>query len=378
MPKRKRRSKKRKGKSKRKKKKSNGVKRGITSFLLFSKYNRPLVKKKYPDMKLGETSKKLGELWRGLTDQQKEMWKKRAKEENEKSGGEPDVVRRRARDVEQAKRSRAQPSDIRQRARILQRAAGSLQSLNRQASHVDSKLPWLCKSCHKKNISAHASCSVCGTRKDANSIQPPLPSRVFKPRSPVQPIVPAKFKYPRLRNVLTKLKLEHFYAEFEKQQVSLETLVDLVRNNDEDLKELIKLIGPRRELKSFIQKHYINKESQSDDETIVPSKTRKKLAAPMPSPVKKKKLFKFVSESDSDSSSESDPPILFQRKGGSPPPQLSTFSQFERRESQPDQEELPLREPKKPAEPPRIRQLPDWCQAPLTKPFPRPDTDKAG
>ena len=42
----------------------------------------------------------------------------------------------------------------------------------------------------------------------------------------------------------------------------METLIDLVRNNDEDLKELIKLIGPRREIQTFIQKHYIKKASR--------------------------------------------------------------------------------------------------------------------
>jgi len=371
MPKRKRKSKRKKGKSKGKKKKTSGVKRPMSSFFLFSKYNRPIVKKKYPNMQLKEVSQKLGQLWRGLRDDQKEMWKKRAKEEADRAVGEPDIVRRRARDIEQARRARIPPSN---RARILQRAAGgSLQNLNRSGPDLDAKLPWLCKTCHKKNIPAHASCAVCGTKKNKHSIQPPLPSKVYKPPKPIKSIVPSKFKYPRLRNALTKIKLERFYTEFEKQEVCLETLVDLVRNNDSDLKEIVPLIGPRRELKSYIQKHYI-KSCESDEETIVPKK--RKTPPPMPSPPKKKKLFNFISESDSDSSS-SDPPILFRKQDASPPPSLSTFSQFERRESESVEpaEKPEAKPPEKPppADPPKPRKLPDWCFAPLTKPFPRPD-----
>ena len=52
--------------------------------------------------------------------------------------------------------------------------------------------------------------------QNLNSIQSPLPSRDFKPQSSVHSIVPEKFKYARLRSVLTRLKLELLYAEFEK------------------------------------------------------------------------------------------------------------------------------------------------------------------
>jgi hypothetical protein len=72
-------------KKKREKKKEEGdtttekPKKKPTSYFLFMKEMRPTILKDYPDLKVTEQSKKLGELWKALSDAEKEEWKVKAK-----------------------------------------------------------------------------------------------------------------------------------------------------------------------------------------------------------------------------------------------------------------------------------------------------------
>ena len=45
--------------------------------MLFSKENRAKVKEDFPDLTFGGVGKKLGELWRALTDEEKQEFKDR-------------------------------------------------------------------------------------------------------------------------------------------------------------------------------------------------------------------------------------------------------------------------------------------------------------
>lgn len=45
--------------------------------MLFSREHRPTVKEENPDMKFGDIAKKLGEMWRALSDKEKEEYKGR-------------------------------------------------------------------------------------------------------------------------------------------------------------------------------------------------------------------------------------------------------------------------------------------------------------
>ena len=57
-------------------KKGGGKKKPLTGFMLFAKEHRPKVKEDNPDLTFGQLGKKLGEMWRALSDSEKEAYKK--------------------------------------------------------------------------------------------------------------------------------------------------------------------------------------------------------------------------------------------------------------------------------------------------------------
>jgi hypothetical protein len=57
--------------------KKTGSKKKVSGWLLFSKENRGKVKEEDADITFGETGKKLGSMWRGLTDEEKQAYKDR-------------------------------------------------------------------------------------------------------------------------------------------------------------------------------------------------------------------------------------------------------------------------------------------------------------
>ena len=54
---------------------SAGGKRALTGFMLFSKENRAKVKEQNPDITFGGLGKKLGEMWRALSEKEKAAFK---------------------------------------------------------------------------------------------------------------------------------------------------------------------------------------------------------------------------------------------------------------------------------------------------------------
>lgn len=66
------------------KKDKNAPKRSPSAFLLYSKELRPQLQQQNPDLKNTEISKKLGEMWRGMSDEDRVQWYDKAKEEAEK------------------------------------------------------------------------------------------------------------------------------------------------------------------------------------------------------------------------------------------------------------------------------------------------------
>merc|ERR1711861_7520 len=55
----------------------NAPKKPLTPFFLFSQEKREEVSKANPEMKLAQIGKKMGELWRGLSDEEKAPYKER-------------------------------------------------------------------------------------------------------------------------------------------------------------------------------------------------------------------------------------------------------------------------------------------------------------
>jgi len=47
-------------------------KRKLSAFIVFSNEMRPVLKEEEPDLSFGMVGKRLGEMWRGLSDRQKE------------------------------------------------------------------------------------------------------------------------------------------------------------------------------------------------------------------------------------------------------------------------------------------------------------------
>eukprot|EP00428_Durinskia_dybowskii_P022208 CAMPEP_0170201124 /NCGR_PEP_ID=MMETSP0116_2-20130129/10_1 /TAXON_ID=400756 /ORGANISM="Durinskia baltica, Strain CSIRO CS-38" /LENGTH=73 /DNA_ID=CAMNT_0010451323 /DNA_START=104 /DNA_END=325 /DNA_ORIENTATION=- len=57
--------------------KKGGAGKKLTGFMLFSKEHREKVKTDNPDLSFGGVGKKLGEMWRALSDKEKEEYKTR-------------------------------------------------------------------------------------------------------------------------------------------------------------------------------------------------------------------------------------------------------------------------------------------------------------
>jgi len=57
------------------KKASGGKKKPLKGFMLFSSEHRAKVKEENPELTFGGIGKKLGEMWRALTDKEKEEYK---------------------------------------------------------------------------------------------------------------------------------------------------------------------------------------------------------------------------------------------------------------------------------------------------------------
>eukprot|EP00523_Entomoneis_sp_CCMP467_P002890 CAMPEP_0168744866 /NCGR_PEP_ID=MMETSP0724-20121128/14316_1 /TAXON_ID=265536 /ORGANISM="Amphiprora sp., Strain CCMP467" /LENGTH=77 /DNA_ID=CAMNT_0008792547 /DNA_START=73 /DNA_END=306 /DNA_ORIENTATION=- len=62
------------------KKAGGGKKKPLTGFMKFSQEHRAKVKEDNPDLSFGGIGKKLGEMWRALTDDEKEAYKGKKKE----------------------------------------------------------------------------------------------------------------------------------------------------------------------------------------------------------------------------------------------------------------------------------------------------------
>lgn len=72
----------------RKSKDLNAPKRPRTSYILFCKDKRAEIKEKFPDLKMPDISKKLGELWKGLKDQKKQPYLDEAAKDKERYDSE--------------------------------------------------------------------------------------------------------------------------------------------------------------------------------------------------------------------------------------------------------------------------------------------------
>jgi HMG (high mobility group) box len=57
--------------------KKGGAKKQLSGFMLFSKEHRSKIKEDNPEMSFGQVGKKLGEMWRELTDEEKVAYKER-------------------------------------------------------------------------------------------------------------------------------------------------------------------------------------------------------------------------------------------------------------------------------------------------------------
>jgi HMG (high mobility group) box len=66
------------------KKDPNAPKKPLTSFMLFSNEVRSQIKKENPDMTFGELGKKIGELFRALSNEKKQKYEDMAKREKER------------------------------------------------------------------------------------------------------------------------------------------------------------------------------------------------------------------------------------------------------------------------------------------------------
>ncbi|GAB4814016.1 hypothetical protein N2152v2_001062 [Parachlorella kessleri] len=66
------------------KKDPNAPKRGLTAYILYSNAVRDEVKKENPEAKMGELSKIIGEKWKGLTDEEKAPFQKKAEADKER------------------------------------------------------------------------------------------------------------------------------------------------------------------------------------------------------------------------------------------------------------------------------------------------------
>ena len=70
-------------KEKKEKEEKPKKKRGMTGYLLFSKENRAAVKEELGEVKPTEVVTEVAKRWKALTDEEREEWNTRAKEEQE-------------------------------------------------------------------------------------------------------------------------------------------------------------------------------------------------------------------------------------------------------------------------------------------------------
>jgi len=73
-----------KGKGTRRKKDKNAPKRPRSAFLFFSMDERPRLHKKYPKLKFGPLSKKLGKEWAKVSDEDRRHYDKQAKKDKKR------------------------------------------------------------------------------------------------------------------------------------------------------------------------------------------------------------------------------------------------------------------------------------------------------
>eukprot|EP00039_Didymoeca_costata_P017955 m.331504 g.331504 ORF g.331504 m.331504 type:complete len:127 (+) comp16746_c0_seq1:159-539(+) len=71
-------------KKQRKKKDPNAPKRGMSAFMIYANEVRAEVKEDHPGIGFGELGKKLGELWRGLSDSEKKPYQNKAAKDKER------------------------------------------------------------------------------------------------------------------------------------------------------------------------------------------------------------------------------------------------------------------------------------------------------
>ena len=67
-----------------KKKKKEGPKRPMTSFLYFSNAKRPEIKDQFPGMSIGEVGKKMGEMWKEASPEDKKIYEDMASKDKER------------------------------------------------------------------------------------------------------------------------------------------------------------------------------------------------------------------------------------------------------------------------------------------------------
>jgi hypothetical protein len=72
------------GKKNKKKKDPNAPKRGLSSFMFYSKERRAVLKVKQPDIAFGEVAKKIGAEWKKLSDSKKSEYQKLAEKDKQR------------------------------------------------------------------------------------------------------------------------------------------------------------------------------------------------------------------------------------------------------------------------------------------------------
>jgi len=245
--KKKKRKTKRKTTRKKKAKKADKPKRGMSSFMFFSKFNRTSIHERCPGISASEVAVKLGEIWRSLDDVKKAKWSKYAKTQNEKD-----------KQLFYAKnpmsKPKAKPAPSKKRTKLLNLPLRSLSALPPSSSSSVNllKKTWVCPSCKYVNPSFTGSCKICYTRL-VGSGGPPVPrklNRVSGSRDPTS------VKFPKLRRFLHESDLLEVYDRLERQNVGFKLLIQIVREGGGDLHELLPSIGNRRRVVEAVNRQY--------------------------------------------------------------------------------------------------------------------------
>jgi len=255
MPGRKRKAKRKKSKGKKKaKKKVNKPKRGMSSFMFFCQFNRTKIQAKFPGITAADVAVKLGAIWRGLDDEKKVKWSQYAKVQNDKK-----------KKIFYDKNPKLKPKVKKlplKKKRLLMRDLTEVSrssfssSAVKNASNALVKKSWTCPSCKFSNPSYTGSCKVCYTRQPG-SHGPPVPRKPSRIPSVFQTKKdPTSVKFPKLRRFLHEHNLLDVYDRLEKQKVNLKLLIQIVREEGEDLHELVPAIGNRRRVIEAITKEF--------------------------------------------------------------------------------------------------------------------------